>query len=143
MKQNTKIILIIIMSIFLAVILTVQNTSKNNIQSDTIKRPNYKEGSQSLELDVYTQGNDKPSTIEFEVSPRQYTKDEAMAEVQMVVEGVYAAKAAHKLAEKYNVEMPIVEQVNAVLFDDKKPSEAVKELMLRDKKIELADSDWR
>lgn len=78
MKQNTKIILIIIMSIFLAVILTVQNTSKNNIQSDTIKRPNYKEGSQSLELDVYTQGNDKPSTVEFEVSPRQYTKDEAM-----------------------------------------------------------------
>ncbi len=72
-----------------------------------------------------------------------YTKDEAMAEVHMVVEGVYAAKAAHKLAEKYNVEMPIVEQVNAVLFDDKKPSEAVKELMLRDKKIELADSDWR
>ena len=68
---------------------------------------------------------------------------EAMDEVQMVVEGVYAAKAAHKLAEKYNVEMPIVEQVNAVLFDDKKPSEAVKELMLRDKKIELADSDWR
>ena len=78
MKQNTKIILIIIMSIFLAVILTVQNTSKNNIQSDTIKRPNYKEGSQSLELDVYTQGNDKPSTVEFEVSPRQYTKDEVM-----------------------------------------------------------------
>ena len=39
--------------------------------------------------------------------------------------------------------MPIFEQVNAVLFDDKKPSEAVKELMLRDKKIELADSDWR
>lgn len=37
----------------------------------------------------------------------------------------------------------LVEQVNAVLFDDKKPSEAVKELMLRDKKIELADSDWR
>ena len=29
------------------------------------------------------------------------------------------------------------------MFDDKKPSEAVKELMLRDKKIELADSDWR
>ena len=71
------------------------------------------------------------------------TYKEAMDEVQMVVEGVYAAKAAHKLAEKYNVEMPIVEQVNAVLFDDKKPSEAVKELMLRDKKIELADSDWR
>ena len=54
------------------------------------------------------------------LSEKVIQKDEAMAEVQMVVEGVYAAKAAHKLAEKYNVEMPIVEQVNAVLFDDKK-----------------------
>lgn len=72
-----------------------------------------------------------------------YTKDEAMAEVQMVVEGVYAAKAAYKLSQKYNVEMPIVEQVNAVLFDNKKPADAVKELMLRDKKIETAGGEWR
>lgn len=73
-----------------------------------------------------------------------YTKDEAMAEVQMVVEGVYSAKAAFVLAEKYKVEMPIVEQVNEVLFNGKNPSEAVKELMLRDKKIEAADSaDWK
>ncbi|MBO5459188.1 MAG: NAD(P)H-dependent glycerol-3-phosphate dehydrogenase [Lachnospira sp.] len=72
-----------------------------------------------------------------------YTKDEAMNEVQMVVEGVYAAKAALKLAKKYNVEMPIVEQVNEVLFDNKKASEAVKELMLRDKKIEADSIEWR
>lgn len=72
-----------------------------------------------------------------------YTKDEAMNEVQMVVEGVYAAKSAIKLAKKYNVEMPIVEQVNEVLFDNKKPSEAVKELMLRDKKIEVDVIEWR
>ena len=73
-----------------------------------------------------------------------YTKDEAMAEVQMVVEGVYAAKAAHKLAEKYNVEMPIVEQVNEVLFDDKSPADAVRELMLRDKKIEGNNNiEWK
>lgn len=72
-----------------------------------------------------------------------YTKDEAMNEVQMVVEGVYAAKSAIKLAKKYNVEMPIVEQVNEVLFDNKKPSEAVKELMLRDKKIEADVIEWR
>lgn len=65
-----------------------------------------------------------------------YTKDEAMKEVQMVVEGVFSAKAAAQLAAKYNVEMPIVEQVNEVLFDNKSPAEAVKELMLRDKKIE-------
>ena len=67
------------------------------------------------------------------------TKDEAMEEVLMVVEGVFSAKAAFALAQKYNVEMPIVEQVNKVLFEDKKPAEAVKELMLRDKKMETGE----
>lgn len=73
---------------------------------------------------------------------RGYTKDQAMEEVQMVVEGVYSAKAAAALAKKYNVDMPIVEQVNKVLFEDKNAALAVKELMLRDKKIEVDDSDW-
>ncbi len=72
-----------------------------------------------------------------------YTTKEAMDEVQMVVEGVYAAKAAKKLAEKYNVEMPIVEQVNQVLFDGKSPADGVKDLMLRDKKIEIDNSEWK
>ena len=40
---------------------------------------------------------------------------EAMDEVQMVVEGVYSAKAAAKLSEKYDIPMPIVEEVNKVL----------------------------
>lgn len=72
-----------------------------------------------------------------------YTKDEAMKEVQMVVEGVYSAKAALKLAQKYDVDMPIVYQVNEVLFDNKKPDLAVRDLMLRDKKIEAdSRSDW-
>ena len=70
------------------------------------------------------------------------TYKEAMDEVQMVVEGVYAAKAAKKLAEKYNVEMPIVEQVNQVLFDGKSPADGVKDLMLRDKKIEAGNVEW-
>ncbi|MBQ2250469.1 MAG: NAD(P)-dependent glycerol-3-phosphate dehydrogenase, partial [Lachnospiraceae bacterium] len=48
-----------------------------------------------------------------------YTMDEAMKEVQMVVEGVYSAKAALALSKKYEVPMPIVEQVNAVLFENK------------------------
>ncbi|MDO5403568.1 MAG: NAD(P)H-dependent glycerol-3-phosphate dehydrogenase [Eubacteriales bacterium] len=72
-----------------------------------------------------------------------YTKDQAMEEVQMVVEGVFSAKAAYALAKKYNVEMPIVEQVNLILFEDKKPADAVKELMLRDKKIETDNSLWK
>ena len=70
------------------------------------------------------------------------TMQEAMDEVQMVVEGVYAAKAALELSKKYNVEMPIVEQVNLVLFDGKAPADGVKDLMLRDKKIEAGNVDW-
>ncbi len=65
--------------------------------------------------------------------------DEAMAEVKMVVEGVYSAKAALKLAKKYNVELPIIEQVNLVLFEGKNPAEAVRDLMIRDKKIEIGE----
>lgn len=64
------------------------------------------------------------------------TMEEATKEVQMVVEGVYSAKAAMSLSEKYHVPMPIIEQVNQVLFQDKPVKEAVQELMLRDKKAE-------
>ncbi|OYP57269.1 hypothetical protein CG709_01000 [Lachnotalea glycerini] len=71
-----------------------------------------------------------------------YTMDEAMKEVKMVVEGVYSAKAAIKLAEKYQVSLPIIEQVNEVLFFEKPAAEAVKELMIRDKKIEHSDLPW-
>lgn len=68
--------------------------------------------------------------------------EEAMKEVQMVVEGVYSAKAAMGLAEKYHVQLPIIEQVNAVLFEGKDAAQAVKDLMLRDKKIEVSDAQW-
>ena len=71
-----------------------------------------------------------------------YTMQEAMDEVQMVVEGVYSAKAALTLAQKYQVEMPIVEQVNKVLFENKNAEEAVKELMIRDKKMESDSVQW-
>lgn len=71
------------------------------------------------------------------------TMEEAMDEVNMVVEGVFSAKAAMRLAEKYNVELPIIEQVNEVLFNQKNAAEAVRDLMLRDKKIELnGDAQW-
>ncbi len=66
------------------------------------------------------------------------TCEEAMAEVKMVVEGVYSAKAAMGLARKYNVQLPIIQQVNEVLFEGKSADQAVKELMLRDKKIEVS-----
>lgn len=71
-----------------------------------------------------------------------YTMQAAMGEVKMVVEGVYSAKAAVGLAQKYQVEMPIIEQVNQVLFAGKPAAEAVRDLMIRDKKIEHSDLPW-
>ena len=59
-----------------------------------------------------------------------------MKEVGQVVEGVYAAKAAKKLGEKYQVDLPIVKEVNAVLFEGKAAKDAVSDLMLRDRRSE-------
>jgi len=70
------------------------------------------------------------------------TMQEAMDEVKQVVEGVYSAKAAIGLAKKYGVQLPIIEQVNAVLFDNKSADQAVRDLMLRDKKVEIS-TDWK
>lgn len=71
-----------------------------------------------------------------------YTMQQAMDEVKMVVEGVYSAKAAIALGKKYQVSMPIIEQVNEVLFADKPAKSAVTELMLRDRKAEHSDLEW-
>lgn len=67
---------------------------------------------------------------------------EAMDEVQMVVEGVYSTKAAVKLGEKYSVPLPIINKVNEVLFEGKDPKEAVNELMLRDVRPEHKAVKW-
>ena len=67
---------------------------------------------------------------------------EAMDEVKMVVEGVYSAKAALSLSEKYHVDMPIVEEVNKVLFDGKSAKDALNDLMMRMKKDEVGEELW-
>ena len=72
-----------------------------------------------------------------------YSMEEAMKEVNMVVEGVYSARSALKLAEKYHVELPIIEQVNKVLFEGKDSRQAVAELMLRDNKQENSLIPWK
>jgi len=71
-----------------------------------------------------------------------YSMEEAMREVNMVVEGVYSAKAAWQLAKNYQVPMPIVEQVNQVLFYGKSPAEGVMDLMMRDKTNETGALSW-
>ncbi len=72
---------------------------------------------------------------------------EAMDEVNMVVEGVYSAKAALKLSRKYDIEMPIVEMVNRVLFDGLSAQDAMIQLLKRNRtsesdKFESDRFDW-
>ncbi|MCQ2521463.1 MAG: NAD(P)-dependent glycerol-3-phosphate dehydrogenase [Lachnospiraceae bacterium] len=70
------------------------------------------------------------------------TMQEAMDEVKMVVEGVYSAKAAKALADKYGVEMPLVDCVNSVLFGGVSAKEAATALVRRDSKPEHEVLEW-
>lgn len=62
---------------------------------------------------------------------------EAVKQVGMVVEGIHALPAAMRLAEKYNVEMPLAAAVNAVVNEGADPKEAVAKLMARDQTTEI------
>ncbi|MCX5708208.1 MAG: NAD(P)-dependent glycerol-3-phosphate dehydrogenase, partial [Candidatus Omnitrophica bacterium] len=70
----------------------------------------------------------------------QIGRGKIMAEIrkhmQMVAEGVPTAKSAYMLSRKFSMEMPITEQVYFVLYKNKNPLLAVKELMSRKKKEE-------
>jgi glycerol-3-phosphate dehydrogenase (NAD(P)+) len=71
---------------------------------------------------------------------REIGQGKALSEVlggtMMVVEGVYAAQATYKLAQKYGVEMPITEQIYKILYENLAPQEAMRELMTRAKTSE-------
>lgn len=71
-----------------------------------------------------------------------YSLEEVIKEVNQVVEGVNTAKAALALAKKYDVEMPIVEQINLVLFEGKSPMDAASDLLVRDKRPEYTTLQW-
>lgn len=73
---------------------------------------------------------------------RGYSMEDAMKAVKMIVEGVHSAKAALELAQKFNVSMPIVNEVNQVLFNGKSAKDAVTDLFARDKKDEYQDLVW-
>ena len=63
--------------------------------------------------------------------------EQVLDEMGMVVEGVRTAKAAHQLAEKYDVTLPISAALYSVLFEHKTPLDAVDDLMLRMKQREM------
>jgi len=73
---------------------------------------------------------------------RGYSTEDAMKEVGQVVEGIHSAKAVLALAYKYDVEMPIVEQINLVLFEGKPAKMAVSDLLLRERTQESDNHEW-
>ncbi|MDD6434889.1 MAG: NAD(P)-dependent glycerol-3-phosphate dehydrogenase [Clostridiales bacterium] len=67
---------------------------------------------------------------------------EAMKEVRMVVEGVFSAKAAKALADKYQLNLPIISSVNKVLFENLSVNDALEQLMSRESKDESSNLVW-
>jgi glycerol-3-phosphate dehydrogenase (NAD(P)+) len=65
------------------------------------------------------------------------TLSEILAEMQMVAEGVKTTRSAWNLARREGVEMPILEQIYQVLYEDKPCREAVQALLMREQKEEL------
>lgn len=70
------------------------------------------------------------------------TMEEAKQQVGQVVEGINSAKAALHLAQQNGVEMPIVEQINLVLFEGKSSNDALYDLLGRDKRKEYKSLEW-
>jgi len=64
--------------------------------------------------------------------------EEVQSEMKMIAEGVRTTRAVSELARRYDVEMPITDAVHDILFDGKRPADAVAELMSR----EARDEDW-
>jgi len=62
--------------------------------------------------------------------------DAILASMTMVAEGVHAARAAAALGREHDVEMPITEQVCALMFEGRSPRMALDALMSRDLRSE-------
>ncbi|MBW1682480.1 MAG: NAD(P)-dependent glycerol-3-phosphate dehydrogenase [Deltaproteobacteria bacterium] len=62
---------------------------------------------------------------------------EITGSMKMVAEGIRTTKAAHALARKMGVEMPITAEVYRILYEGKDPRDAVRDLMTRELKAEI------
>jgi glycerol-3-phosphate dehydrogenase (NAD(P)+) len=62
---------------------------------------------------------------------------EILQQTKSVAEGVATAESAYELSRKHNIEMPIIEQVYRILYEEKDPAQAVKDLMERSLKSEF------
>lgn len=66
------------------------------------------------------------------------TMEQALASIDQVVEGVQTAREVYNLAKREGVDMPITEQVYAVLYEGHSPRKAVHDLLHREQKAELS-----
>ena len=67
---------------------------------------------------------------------RGKTLDEIASGTHMVAEGIPTAKSARECARKLNIETPIIDQVYSILYEGKRPDQALQELLGRDQKAE-------
>ncbi len=72
-----------------------------------------------------------------ELIGRGFTLDEAQKQIQSVVEGVATTRSVVDLASKHHVEMPLTRAVYDIIFEGKKPHQAIRELMARQLKEEF------
>ncbi|TNF53609.1 NAD(P)-dependent glycerol-3-phosphate dehydrogenase, partial [bacterium] len=75
-------------------------------------------------------------TVGYKLGEGQRLKG-ILSNMSMVAEGVATSEAAYELSKKYDVEMPIVNQIYRVINEGKNPSDAVRELMTRSLKSEF------
>jgi glycerol-3-phosphate dehydrogenase (NAD(P)+) len=54
----------------------------------------------------------------------------------MVAEGIPTSKSAYECARKINIDTPIIDQIYSVLYEGKRPDQAMQELLGRDQKAE-------
>jgi glycerol-3-phosphate dehydrogenase (NAD(P)+) len=71
-----------------------------------------------------------------ELIGRGFTLDQALQQIQSVVEGVATTKSVLDLAKKHLIEMPLTQAVGDILFQAKTPAQAIRELMARQLKEE-------
>jgi len=62
--------------------------------------------------------------------------EEALKEMTMVAEGVNTTKSAYQLGRKRNIDTPIVNEMNQVLFENKSPQDSLRDLMARNVRTE-------
>jgi glycerol-3-phosphate dehydrogenase (NAD(P)+) len=69
---------------------------------------------------------------------RGETLEQILAGTHMVAEGIPTSKSAYECARRLQIETPIIDQIYSVLYEGKRPDQAMQELLGRDQKAERA-----